>query len=59
MKEVLKNYFGYAEFRGHQENIIGSVLKGNDVFVQMTTGSGKSLCYQVPALMLPGVALIV
>jgi len=59
MKDVLKNYFGYDEFKDNQEDIIKSVLRGRDVFVQMATGSGKSLCFQIPAMMLPGVTLVV
>jgi len=59
MKDVLKNYFGYDEFKENQEDVIKSVLGGRDVFVQMATGSGKSLCFQIPAMMLPGVTLVV
>ncbi len=59
MKDVLKKYFGYDEFRPLQENVVKSVLAGNDVFVHMATGMGKSICFQVPALMLPGVTLVI
>jgi ATP-dependent DNA helicase RecQ len=59
MKDVLKNYFGYDEFRPLQEDIVKSVLSGRDVFVHMATGMGKSICFQVPALMLPGVTLVI
>ena len=50
-KEALQKYFGYDNFRPGQEKIINSVLDGNDVLAIMPTGSGKSLCYQIPALM--------
>jgi ATP-dependent DNA helicase RecQ len=57
--EVLKKVFGYDSFKGNQEAIIRSVLANNDTFVIMPTGGGKSLCYQLPALMKPGTAIIV
>ncbi len=56
---VLERYFGYTEFRPGQENLINGVLSGRDVFGIMPTGGGKSICYQVPALMLPGITLVV
>ncbi|MFZ4521178.1 MAG: RecQ family ATP-dependent DNA helicase, partial [Bacteroidales bacterium] len=57
--EVLKKVFGYDSFKGNQEAIIRSVLANNDTFVIMPTGGGKSLCYQLPAMMKPGTAIIV
>lgn len=58
-EEVLKKYFGYDTFREGQETLIDSILEGRDVLGIMPTGSGKSLCYQVPALMLPGITLVI
>lgn len=57
--DVLQNVFGYPSFRGHQEAIIQSVLLGHDVLTIMPTGAGKSLCYQIPALLQEGCALII
>lgn len=57
--EILKQYFGHAAFREGQEEIIDAVLSGRDVLGIMPTGGGKSLCYQVPALMLDGVTLVI
>ncbi len=57
--EILKNYFGYDSFREGQEDLIDAILKGQDVLGIMPTGAGKSLCYQVPALMLPGITLVI
>ena len=56
---VLKSWFGYSSFREHQEEIIGNVLAGGDSLVLMPTGGGKSLCYQLPALVLDGLTLVV
>ncbi len=55
----LKKHFGFDTFKGNQEEVIENVLKGNDTFVLMPTGGGKSLCYQLPSLILPGTAIII
>ncbi len=57
--EILKAYFGYDSFRAGQESIIEAILSGRDVMAVMPTGAGKSICYQVPALMLPGITLVI
>ena len=59
LKLSLKKYFGFNEFKDHQEYIIQNLLEGNDSFVIMPTGGGKSLCYQLPALMLSGTAIVI
>lgn len=58
-QRALETVFGYAHFRLHQHDIIQSLLNGRDVLALMPTGGGKSLCYQVPALVLPGTAIVV
>ena len=58
-REALKQFFGFDKFKGLQEDVITSVLEGQDTFVIMPTGGGKSLCYQLPALMSEGTAIIV
>ena len=59
ISDSLKKYFGFSNFKGHQEEIISTLLEGRDVFVLMPTGGGKSLCYQLPALMSEGTAIVV
>ncbi|HOT88518.1 MAG TPA: DNA helicase RecQ [Bacteroidales bacterium] len=59
LKELLKKIFGFESFKGDQEDIIKSVLAGKDTFVIMPTGGGKSMCYQLPALISEGTAIIV
>ena len=59
VKESLQKYFGFNSFKGEQEAIIRNILSGNHTFVIMPTGGGKSLCYQLPALMSAGTAIVV
>src|SRR5690606_13291059 len=59
LNAALRQYFGFSKFKGTQEQAIKSVLSGRDTFVIMPTGGGKSLCYQLPALVSEGVAIIV
>ena len=59
MKNYLKKYFGFDTFKGNQEVIIRSLLTGNDTFVVMPTGGGKSLCYQLPSLITEGTAIVI
>ena len=57
--EILKQYFGYDTFRDGQDVLIQSILEGRDVLGVMPTGAGKSLCYQIPALMMEGITLVI
>ena len=57
--EILKKYYGYSSFRPGQWEAISSVLEGKDAVVLMPTGGGKSICYQIPAMLLPGCTIIV
>ena len=57
--QALQHYFGYNEFRPNQEQIIEAVVNGNDVLAIMPTGGGKSICFQLPALLLPGVTIVI
>jgi ATP-dependent DNA helicase RecQ len=59
LHEALKKYFGFTQFKGLQEPVIKSIIEGNDTFVIMPTGGGKSLCYQLPALVKDGTAIVV
>ncbi len=58
-QSVLEKYYGYKSFREGQENIINSIVQGRDVLAIMPTGGGKSICYQVPALMLEGLTIVI
>ena len=59
LTEELKKHFGFDTFKGNQRAIIENVLAGNDTFVLMPTGGGKSLCYQLPSLMMQGTAIVI
>ena len=58
-REVLKTYFGYDSFKKGQDEIIEAILSGRDVLAIMPTGAGKSICYQVPALIMPGITIVI
>ncbi len=57
--EMLRKHFGYESFRYGQESLVSSILRGQDTFGIMPTGAGKSICYQIPALLLPGITLVI
>ena len=57
--DILKQYYGYPAFREGQEELIDAILDGRDVFGIMPTGAGKSVCYQVPGLMMEGITLVI
>ncbi|MFN5637356.1 MAG: DEAD/DEAH box helicase, partial [Flavobacteriales bacterium] len=59
LDEALLHYFGYQSFKGEQKQIIENILAGRNTFVIMPTGGGKSMCYQLPSLMMEGTAVIV
>ena len=57
--KTLKEFFGYDMFKGDQERVIRHLLDGGDAFVLMPTGGGKSLCYQLPAILMDGTAIVI
>ena len=58
-QSALKKYFGYASFRPHQQEIISDVLAGRDTFALLPTGGGKSLCFQLPAVLNQGLTVVI
>src|SRR5574344_1047106 len=59
LTDALKKYFGFDKFKGNQAALIVNLLSGNDTFVLMPTGGGKSLCYQLPSLLMEGTAVVI
>src|SRR3990170_6748431 len=59
MLQTLRTVFGFQSFRPNQEDIVSSIMRGRDVFAVMPTGGGKSLCYQLPAKMMAGTAIVI
>jgi ATP-dependent DNA helicase RecQ len=59
VREALAAYFGFSEFRPGQEEVIGAIMGGQDCLAVMPTGAGKSLCYQIPALLFPGLTIVI
>ena len=58
-EKILKKYYGYSNFRQGQDKIIKNILSGNDTFAIMPTGAGKSICFQIPAMLFDGLTLVI
>lgn len=58
-EQVLKQHFGYSSFRGQQKKLIDALLDGQDVLAVMPTGAGKSICYQIPSLLVSGLTIVI